>query len=148
MKSIDWSENSNTNFIKTLFNLSTNVRSIRLNNFSLITSKPNNNFSKLEEFIIFNNKLKSNELESFADNYCEKINKLELSFNDDNNYEMCIHLNKDLTQLSHFENLNNLSLDMTSIENELFGKGLEMIANKCKKLQKLDSFIECETTIV
>ncbi len=60
------------------FNLTSNVRSLRSNDLSLITSKPNNYFSKLEEVVINNNFKRNEELESFADNYCEKINKLEL----------------------------------------------------------------------
>jgi hypothetical protein len=38
-------------------------------------------------------------------------------------------LNKGLTQLSRFENLKTLSLNMTLTESQLFEKGLEVIAN-------------------
>jgi hypothetical protein len=113
------------NFIE--FNFK-NVRFLRLNDFSLITSKSDNYFSKLEEVVIEEDLKSNEELKSFADNYCEQINKLELSFND-NNYEMSIHLNEDSTQLSCFENLKTLSLNLVLFENYSFEKGLR---NYCK----------------
>jgi hypothetical protein len=86
-------------------------------NLSIITSKPNNHFKKLEEVVIKRRFKSIEEMKIFID------------------------LNMTLKELTRFVNLKTLGLSLISLNDDSFEKGLKNIANECKKLEKLELII-------
>ncbi len=103
--------------VQSLSNFVLNICLIHLMNLSIITSKPNNHFKKLEEVVIKRRFKSIEEMKIFID------------------------LNMTLKELTRFVNLKTLGLSLISLNDDSFEKGLKNIANECKKLEKLELII-------
>jgi hypothetical protein len=128
-------QNSNK-LVDNLLHLTPNVEAFHYENISVITSKQNKFYSKLNEINISEglaNQKHIKEFITFTDNYCQQINKIRIDFDLTNDIKF-----DPFAQLSRFESLEKLVLYIndnnikTSID-----KGLVMIALKCKKLKDL-----------
>ena len=144
LKSIDFSYYCSyyNNKSSILYGFSPNIKEFCFNDLKIITSKPNNFYTKLEKIVFGSQSFSFGEFTRFVDSYCNQIKSISISIhNFSDSDEDSVNVETQLfKQLSRFIKLENLWLDMSddTINYRYIAKDLESIAMKCKKLKFLD----------